>query len=205
MVCLGLRAQANGCLHWRYWNLKGEKTKEFYDNNRCFYHRSHDCRRLYCSQFHGHEHGDCVHFVNNYAEPAFLALGQHLSVTGSNICSHLFQGQILKTVFAAAITDKKLSGYSSVTRGRNYFSTIGHLGTLMKTCPMAYKIRKSRTKFPQIFNKPLKICPRLWRFCQNSEISPNLVTLLTTCDKILMRRFKMSKSCTKIFAQLTAL
>ena len=144
MVCLGLRAQANGCLHWRYWNLKGEKTKEFYDNNRCFYHRSHDCRRLYCSQFHGHEHGDCVHFVNNYAEPAFLALGQHLSVTGSNICSHLFQGQILKTVFAAAITDKKLSGYSSVT-------------------------------------------------------------LLTTCDKILMRRFKMSKSCTKIFAQLTAL
>ena len=34
-------------------------------------------------------------------------------------------------------------------------------------------------KFYQIVNKPPKNRPRLWRFCQSGEISPNLVTLLS--------------------------
>ena len=33
-------------------------------------------------------------------------------------------------------------------------------------------------KFYQIVNKPPKNRPRLWRFCQSGEISPNLVTLI---------------------------
>ena len=49
--------------------------------------------------------------------------------------------------------------------------------TSTKICPMAYKISQRRSKILSNTKWTLKNCPRLWRYCQSGEISPNLVTL----------------------------
>ena len=72
------------------------------------------------------------------------------------------------------------------------FSTFGHL--------YQWKLAQWRTKFAkvgpiycQIVNKPSKNCPRLWRFNQNGEISPNLVTLYLCVWSILPETVPPSK------------
>ena len=66
---------------------------------------------------------------------------------------------------------------SSVTRWLDYSSTFGHLYQ-WKLAQWHTKFAKVGPRFSQIVNKPSKNCPRLWRFCQNGEILPNLVTLV---------------------------
>ena len=50
--------------------------------------------------------------------------------------------------------------------------------TSMKTCLMPYKICQSKPQNLPNSKKNLKNCPRLRRFFQGGEFSPNLVTLL---------------------------
>ena len=50
--------------------------------------------------------------------------------------------------------------------------------TTMKINPIMQKFCQVDSTFCQIRNKPSKICRRLLKFCQNGEISPNLVTLM---------------------------
>ena len=52
--------------------------------------------------------------------------------------------------------------------------------TTMKTCPKHHILAKVGFKFYQILNYPSTFCPRLLKFCQTGEISPNLVTLNKT-------------------------
>ena len=49
----------------------------------------------------------------------------------------------------------------------------------MKICPKAENIPKPITKFCLMQNKPSNKDQRLLTCCQNGEISPNLLTLLT--------------------------
>ena len=66
---------------------------------------------------------------------------------------------------------------NSVTRWLDYFPTFGHLQqwTFAQLCN---KFAKVGSTFCRIRNKPLKICQRLFQFCQSGKISPNLVTLV---------------------------
>ena len=64
----------------------------------------------------------------------------------------------------------------SVTRWLDYFPTFGHLHQ-WKLAQWNIKIANVDPKFSQMGNQPSKNCPRLWKFCQNGKISPNLVTL----------------------------
>ena len=63
-----------------------------------------------------------------------------------------------------------------MTRWLDYISTFGHLHQ-RKFAQWHTKLAKVGLKFCQILNEPSKNCPRLWRYCQSGEISPNLVTL----------------------------
>ena len=52
--------------------------------------------------------------------------------------------------------------------------------TAMKICPMAYKIYPNRLKILPNTKWTLSKCPKNLTVCQSGEISPNLVTLVTT-------------------------
>ena len=68
---------------------------------------------------------------------------------------------------------------NSVTRWLDYFSTSGHLHQ-WKLAQWHTKFAKVGQNNSQVGNKPSENYPRLWRFCQNGKISPNLVTLIIT-------------------------
>ncbi len=50
-------------------------------------------RKFYCSQFSGHDHAECEHFVHNFAKPAFNELGAHLAASATEACVGLFDCQ----------------------------------------------------------------------------------------------------------------
>ena len=52
--------------------------------------------------------------------------------------------------------------------------------TSMKICPKVYKVSQSRFKILPNCIWTFENCPRLCRFCQSDEISPNLDTLVPT-------------------------
>ena len=85
---------------------------------------------------------------------------------------------------------------SSVTRWLDYSSTFGHLYQ-WKLAQWHTKFAKVGPRFSQIVNKPSKNCPRLWRFCQNGEISPNLVTLATKMNKCVALQKDVQKTTLK--------
>ena len=54
--------------------------------------------------------------------------------------------------------------------------------------PNGLQIFQTVSKFSQILNLPSKYCQRLQRFCQNGEISSNLVTLPPTAYPLMHTR-----------------
>ena len=64
----------------------------------------------------------------------------------------------------------------SVTRWSYYLFIFGHWQQ-WKLAHSHKRIAKVGSKFCQILNKPLQNWPRLLKYCQSCEISPNLVTL----------------------------
>ena len=73
--------------------------------------------------------------------------------------------------------DRTLPPLSSVTKWLDYFSTFGHLHQ-WKLAQWHTKFAKDDPKFSQTVNKTSKYCTRHWRFYQNGEILPNLVTMV---------------------------
>ena len=89
------------------------------------------------------------------------------------------QAAVSKTTFFEWIPSHSLSREHSLTVWPNGEIIFQHLAVYIKWKHAHWraKFAKVGPKFPQIVNKHSKNYPRLWRFCQNGEISPNLVTL----------------------------
>ena len=64
----------------------------------------------------------------------------------------------------------------------------------MKMCPIAYKISKENSTFCQILSKLSNNCQRLLKCWHFGEISPNLVTLISSLSLSLSLRLSFSLS-----------